>query len=265
MTFRPSPSARRLFDLARGQDEPDATARNRVACALLAKIATGASLTTGDSPAPTQPTSSASTMARSLTAVGVVAALVTAGWLTSRTLRLPAPAVGSPHRADPVTEPAPMVVPQDMPSSEPLAPSGADSPPSGVTPGPGKAPVYERFAPPSTHPARERPREAARPEFAADPSTAGEPADRLRAETEALRLAQQALRDGSPQQALSLLDEQDLRFRDGLLQEERAAARALALCQAGRVGEARAQALRFERLWPRSALRARVHSACLTP
>jgi outer membrane protein assembly factor BamD (BamD/ComL family) len=86
--------------------------------------------------------------------------------------------------------------------------------------------------------------------------------DVLRAETEALRLAQQALRDRQPEQALRLLEEQDLRFRDGLLRQERAAARVLALCQTGKADEARAQALRFERLWPRSALLARLRAAC---
>jgi len=70
------------------------------------------------------------------------------------------------------------------------------------------------------------------------------------------------LRDGSPSEALAVLDEQDVRFRHGRLQEERAAARVLALCQAGRTAEAKSLAAHFEQAWPRSNLRARVHAAC---
>jgi hypothetical protein len=97
------------------------------------------------------------------------------------------------------------------------------------------------------------------------PVTSTQAQDDLRPETEGLRLAQQALRDKEPLQALKLLDAQDVRFRDGLLHQERAAMRVLALCQAGRISEAREQAGRFEQLWPRSALLGRVRTACWKP
>jgi hypothetical protein len=86
--------------------------------------------------------------------------------------------------------------------------------------------------------------------------------DPLRAETDALRTAQQALRGGQPRLALDLLDAQDRRFADGALEQERLAARVLALCQSGLVAEARAQAARFEQRWPRSPLKSRVRAAC---
>jgi hypothetical protein len=89
--------------------------------------------------------------------------------------------------------------------------------------------------------------------------------DELRAETDALRTVQRALHDGNAMRALELLDEQDQTYRKGALQEERVAARVLALCQGGLVEQARAQAEGFERRWPRSALVARVRFACWNP
>ena len=162
-----------------------------------------------------------------------------------RTLRPAAPPATSPHPAGLVGKPAPAVHVDETLSFVPRA--------SDTTKEPGKASVNRR---------------AARHSPPSDPTT-GSPAsaaeDRLRAETEALRLAQHALREKAPERALELLDEQDLRFRDGQLPQERTAARILALCQAGRVAEARVQAVRFERLWPHSALLGRVRAACWTP
>ena len=243
-----SPSARRLFELARGQDEPDELARNRVAHALSARIATDASLLAAGASAPTTAAGLGgfgSIAAKSALVVGVTGVLVAAGWLTLRAPRPSEPPVASPGKATLMVKAAPAVHEAEIPSFQPPA---ADS-----TNESGKAAVYRRPARPTAH--AESPTRV--------PAVQAE--DGLRAETEALRLAQQALRDKQPEQALRLLDEQDLRFRDGVLPQERAAARVLALCQAGRVGEARTQAFRFERLWPRSALLGRVRSACWAP
>jgi hypothetical protein len=89
--------------------------------------------------------------------------------------------------------------------------------------------------------------------------------DPLLAETEALRAAQRALRNGDATRALELLHEQERTYAAGSLHEERAAARILALCQAGLADAARASTERFVQRWPRSALRARVISACRAP
>jgi hypothetical protein len=89
--------------------------------------------------------------------------------------------------------------------------------------------------------------------------------DPLLAETEALRAAQRALRNGDATRALELLHEQERTYAAGSLHEERAAARILALCQAGLAEAARASTERFVQRWPRSALRARVISACRAP
>jgi len=86
--------------------------------------------------------------------------------------------------------------------------------------------------------------------------------DALGEETAALREAQAALRAGRPDRALALVREQDVRFRKGSLEQERAAARVLALCEIGRKAEARRSAREFETKWPRSPLLARVRGAC---
>jgi hypothetical protein len=240
-----SPTARRLFELARGQDEPDARARNRVAHALSAKIAAGASLAAAGGSASATAAGVGALAAKSTLLVGLGGALVVAGWFTVRALRPDDSSAASRGRVPLVADP--------MPAARVAASTAAEIPPADITKEPTKAPVHRR--PTRAFVQAEAPVSA--------PSVVAE--DGLRAETEALRLAQQALREKLPQQALRLLDEQDVRFRDGVLQQERAAARVLALCQANRVAEARAQGLRFERLWPQSVLLGRVRGACWPP
>jgi hypothetical protein len=84
----------------------------------------------------------------------------------------------------------------------------------------------------------------------------------LAAESRALAAVQRALRDGEGQAALRLLDEQDRTFARGALGEERAAARVLASCSAGKTLEAARARAAFEARYPASALLARVRSGC---
>jgi hypothetical protein len=86
--------------------------------------------------------------------------------------------------------------------------------------------------------------------------------DPLLAETRDLGLAQRALRSGDPARALRLLNQQDLTYKHGALQQERAAARVLALCQSSPKGTATAEVERFERRWPKSPLVARLRTSC---
>jgi len=82
------------------------------------------------------------------------------------------------------------------------------------------------------------------------------------AERRALAQIEHALREGRFVQALRLTDEQDRAFPRGALGEERAAARVLALCGAGKSAEARQLAADFVAQHPRSPLRARVLESC---
>ena len=243
-----SPAARRLFELSRDQDEPDALARNRIGRALSARIAAGASASAMVSSVPVSAAGIlGSAVAKSVLVASVTSALVAVGWLTSRPFRHPVSqqkarsAVEATESTEMTAHPAAKPRLEEKPSPEqPAAHLGSD--PSSAAP-PRRQPV--------------------RPVMRLDAKAgAPEAMDRLHAETDALRSAQRALRDRKPRQALELLDEQDARFRDGMLEQERAAARVLALCQAGLAAKAHEQADRFERLWPGSALVGRVRSAC---
>jgi hypothetical protein len=80
-------------------------------------------------------------------------------------------------------------------------------------------------------------------------------------EIASVRAAHEALRAGNGAAALQILEQQGK--KPGVLDEERAAARVLALCAAGRAAEARAEAARFVATYPRSPQVARVSSACI--
>jgi hypothetical protein len=77
-----------------------------------------------------------------------------------------------------------------------------------------------------------------------------------------LKEAQRATRAGETDRALELLDAHAARFKDGSFKEERLAARAIALCEAGRGEEARRAALQFFAEAKASPLEARVRAAC---
>ncbi len=93
-------------------------------------------------------------------------------------------------------------------------------------------------------------------------ASTGEKQGNLAAESRALAAVQRALRDGEGELALRLLDAQDREFARGVLGEERAAARVLGSCSAGKTLEAARARASFEARYPGSALLARVRSGC---
>lgn len=107
-----------------------------------------------------------------------------------------------------------------------------------------------------------KPEPARAPASGTAPKVVEETADSLLAETQRLREAHGALREGDPEKALALLSEQAAEDEGQKLREERAAARVLALCKLGRVDEARAEAEAFLNQNPRSPLADRVRKAC---
>jgi hypothetical protein len=84
----------------------------------------------------------------------------------------------------------------------------------------------------------------------------------MAAEVALLREAQASVRAGNAVVALRKLDEFAAKYPDGVLRKERSAARVLALCAAGNVAEARAEALRFLREAPQSPVAGRVRASC---
>ncbi len=94
------------------------------------------------------------------------------------------------------------------------------------------------------------------------PSSSAQPLSTLTAELDLLRAAQAALRSNDAERSLGLLDELHGRYPDGVLREEQAAARVLALCAAERPAEARGAARSFLATWPKSLHADRVRAAC---
>ena len=86
--------------------------------------------------------------------------------------------------------------------------------------------------------------------------------DRLLEETQALAEIQDALSRKDPNLAWSLLQEQERRFPSGQLGEERAAAKVMALCAAGRYIEAEQVRASFVASYPNSPLTKRVNRGC---
>lgn len=124
--------------------------------------------------------------------------------------------------------------------SEPAAAPGASSQPARI------APV--QVAAPKRSQATEPPSDAAKPSLAH--------------EAAGLARVQRALRDGDPNLALALLEEQDQLYRSGSLGTERAAARALAWCAAGHRTRARTLAERVVAENAGSPLAERVKRKC---
>jgi len=281
--------ARQLIDLARREDDPQAGAQARIEQALAARIVSGAG-----------PIRSAATVAKSAAGagrataikalkamlVGVGAAALVAGtWQVAGSPRAPeqssAPssvsaaghAGAAPLGAAPVEHAA-----SRTPS--PVATTAGPSPALHVSRAQAGDMAQPAVAPEgSSAPEQSAPLPVLPPERGKEENlgvtalsdkggntASAEPAvDPLHAETQALRTAQRLLRDGSTQQALAQLAQQDVTYRAGALQEERAAARVLALCQGGQAAQAHSEAERFAQRWPRSALLARVLSACRNP
>ncbi len=127
--------------------------------------------------------------------------------------------------------------------------------------GPITAPPAEPATPRRSSPA---PRKPAEPVDAAEPVETPS-ATSLAEETRLLARARRALVKSWPKMALGLIREAEERFPNGVLRQERAALRVMALCDAGQLADGRKAAAAFLRTHPRSALRSRVESACPQP
>jgi hypothetical protein len=93
-------------------------------------------------------------------------------------------------------------------------------------------------------------------------SASSAPSLPLSVEARALAKVQSALKEGRNAEALSLVEEQQQQFAHGELQQERDAAKIVALCAVGRVAEARVAARDFLANSPRSPFATRIRSSC---
>lgn len=145
-----------------------------------------------------------------------------------------------------------MASPSTLPVVTAAAPSDLGSAAAPPRPAPPMASVSAPAAAVSTSPS------------ASPRSRAGGPRPlTLAEETALLARANAATNRGDPEAALAALGAYDRQVAGGVLAEERAAARVVALCAAGRIEEARREAARFETRWPHSPQRARLRSSCV--
>jgi hypothetical protein len=234
------PETRRLLELAREGDEPDLADEHRVRRSLARRVA-------ADAAAAALGLGGAKSAAAAGLGKPITLGLVGLGVVLGLVYGLRVPSRPTPSAEQPAFGPAPSL---SATSGAWAVAAGAAEAPSSSSPQPSATVSLSRSA--ST--ARLNPM----PEPPSD-------ADPLQAETAALRSAQRAIRSGQPARALALILEQDITYRGGVLGQERAAARIFALCDLGRPEEARAEARRFAKQWPRSPLLGRVQSGCGAP
>ncbi len=255
-----SDDARALLRDMRRDDLPDDARRARVRAALAAQLA---------SPASPSPAVKAATAKASLASVAVklaiVATLVTGLAFSVRALHREAPR----HRA-----PEPPVVAIRAPSSRaPEAPSVIAPPITArhVTAPPVAAPpvvalssrrMSPRHAANARHEAPAVVVEAVAPVVEPSPPTPPPQRRSIAAELELLQRSQLALDNHRTAEALRLLDAYAAEHADGVLRQEAAAQRVLALCARGRIPEARALGDAVLRDAPGSPAATRVRGSC---
>jgi hypothetical protein len=252
------PEAREILEAGRIGDEPTAADRRRVRASVMQAIAAGGAGGLASSAAAKASAAGLKAGAVSVwkIVVGLTVATAVAGGVASRfTGEAPRPSTTAVAAVSAPIAPAPP--PPEPAASAPIAAPTAE--PSASAPQPVASPAR-----PSPHPVAPRPRAPAAPVA----STSSEapaappppPEDTLAAEAAELREAHRAMQGGDPARALAVLDGRQA--KGNALREEREAARVLALCQLGRVDEARAAAARFLQSSPRSPLADRVRGAC---
>jgi hypothetical protein len=258
-----SPETRALLEAGRHRPGLTPVHRDRLRAEILVRTAGAAVVTTATSAAAL--TSLAAKVIGGVVLVAATGAAVASGtgaWPRRAQPQAPQVVLAAPRAA--TTAPTERVVT--------AAPSPAPSAQPAVSPV-----VVARTEPPPR--ASARPQEAPAPPVAADDAVvpervaegasdrASQPASlpdepRLEQEVRLLREADRAVKGGEPDRALLLLDQHAAAFPHSTLEPERSAERVFALCRAGRVAQARADAATFLALHPAGPLAVRVRGTC---
>ncbi|MEZ4225144.1 MAG: hypothetical protein R3B13_29605 [Polyangiaceae bacterium] len=297
-----SRDARSLIELAAGGDDPSAEDRRRVHGAVMTAVGAGAGMgaLTAAAGAKALAASGAKALAASGNALGATAATAAAGsaltaagpsavaggvkllgWLalggavglgvavplaaTNERTTTMAPAAStdtrgtSTHAHGAAARAASTVARAPAASRSDVAPAAEDLGLEVPLPGPAGAARTTRASTPAG-----AARGGAESSGSVAPNGVAEAqrSDALTEESGLLARAQKRLVAGDPNAALRELDQHAARYPHGSLTPEREAARALALCAAGRVAEARAASARFVAQHPNSPLTPRVRAAC---
>ncbi len=222
-----SPEARALLRAGRGMLNPSDADRARLQEALRLRLGADALPPEGAAPSPA---AAAWRPSLQLIAGAFVAGAFVAGGALFVALRQDKP-------AERPTQASVAAVALAAPSAPlPDAPAEAPAPPAATALVAPSAPT-SRASAPSARPAQES----------------------LAREVALLSQATSALHSGQPSEALKLLNEHAREFPNGVLIEERRAARAQALCMVGRINEGQAE---LARLAPQSPAAARAKQVC---
>ncbi len=253
-----SPEHKALLELARDADDPSDAPRERVRHRLAAQLGAGAGLT-----ASATATTSAASSGACVTSVVTTPSLATVGLFAAKIVAIAAFAVGAGAGAGAIYRSAfrPVRVPADSNALAASALSGSPTPPQGPA-------IMNRGDVPVAIP-QAAPIVEMKPSVAPHASqnkvllpTVVTSVSRLEEEMRIVRAGDAALRSGNAASALALFDQHARDFPHGVLVEERAADRVLALCALGRELEASADAERFLRDKPNAPLAAKVR-ACM--
>jgi len=234
-------NARALLEQARSHHDPGPGAEQRVRAALASALSGGplpATIDSGDAASSVAHTAAVGGVAAKLVAGGLIvgAAGFGAGYVTGRAEARVAVPSTAPVAPSALPVPARLVPSVHLP--EPIE-SPVEEPGDSV-----KGPAHGSGPPPARSTDSHRAR------------------SRLDEEVLLLRRAQRSLRDGYPDESLEILDRMDTEIAGGVLQEERAVARVLALCESGETSQAKHAAERFLAAYPSSVHAARIRSSC---
>lgn len=272
---------RRLYAAARREEAPTLEDRRAVRAALASAVAALTVNATASAAASTLeattaassglgasalPVAKAVTVGKLASWVGIgfaVGAATSTGVVAVQSLVEPPPAVSAKSRSAPASSARARALPSPTTFTPPHVPSAAVSASTASEPPPEPSqPLTGTARPAQVAPsaAPERTVPAARERTTSD--VEGNRRESLALESRGLMEVQSALKAGDAARALSLLREQEAAFRDGVMGEERAAARVVALCAAGRRAEALEARRQFAARYARSPLLKRVLATC---
>ncbi len=253
-----SPETHQLLDLARGASVLTDERRSRIRAGLFTQIAAGG-LAASVAGSAGMGVGKAAWLSGSLGKVVAGLALVSATgagvYVATHPASSPAPAAQA-STAKALNAPAQLARPT-------LTAAPVVDTASAVAPGsPANLPTSVVPSAPSAPAVRSAGSSARAAAIAAAISSAPVSADSLSEETRMLRDADQALRAGNAQRALTLLDAHAAQFPHGALAPERAAESMIARCQLGQVSADTASA--YLSAHPNSPFTARIRDACTT-
>jgi hypothetical protein len=262
-----SPDTDKLLELARGAGALSDARRAQIKAGLLSQIAAGGALGAAASHATWGKVAwFSSPFAKGISALALLSVVGAGVYVGTRTAKTQSAAPSRAVAVTPATRSASLpeaARPVDLGSSDPsIAAAGTAAAPAGAPPAETASAAPRVAAVSAAVPNSSKTPVAAGHVAAPRESQSGDvtSTDTLAAETSLIRDADQALRAGNAQRALTLLDEHVARFPHGVLEPERSAERMIARCKLGQVDAKTAQSYLASHAG--SSFAARLQDAC---